>query len=80
MPIPVPVQGSVFAFVHKELQCSGTWLIKVKRVIGEWVNLYLLRFPLRSSEMWSGLFFKEIGMWSGHIPFLNVVFLYSVFI
>lgn len=80
MPIPVPVQGSVFAFVHKALQCNGAWLIKAKRVIGEWVNLYLLRFPLRRSKMWSGLFSKEIGVWSGHIPFLNVLFLYSVFI
>jgi len=44
MPVPVPAQGSVFAFVHEDLQCNGTWLIKVKRVIGEWVNLYLLTY------------------------------------
>jgi len=80
MPIPVPEQGSVFAFVHKELQCKEAYLVKVKKVIGEWINLYLLCFPLHRSKMWSGLFSKEIGMWSGHIPFLNVLFLYSVFI
>jgi len=81
MPVPVPAQGGFFASVHKELQCNRTWLIKVKRVIGEWVNLYLLCFPLcRSKILWSGLFSKEIRMWSGHIPFLNVLFLYSVFI
>jgi hypothetical protein len=44
--------------------------------MGEWVNLYLLRLPLhRSKILWSGLLSKEIGMWSGHMPFLNV-FLY----
>lgn len=77
----MPVQGNVFTFVHKELQCNGTWLIKVKRVIGEWINLYLLHISLHRSKMlWSGLFSKEIGMWSGHLPFLNVLFLYAVFI
>lgn len=81
MPIPVPVQGNVFTFIHKELQCNRTWLIKVKRVIGEWINLYLLRISLRRSKMLgSGLFSKEIGMWSGYLPFLNFLFLYSVFI
>lgn len=63
MPIPVPAEGGIFSFVRKELQCNGTWLIKVKRVIGEWVNLYLLHFSLRKYKMlWSGLFSKEIGM------------------
>lgn len=49
---------------------NETWLIKVIRVTGEWVNLYLLCIPLcRSKILWSGLFSKETGMCSDHMPF-----------